>query len=73
MRKLLCAAAVCAFITPALGQEYYVVQDVKTKRCTIVSEKPTTTTTVTQVGPVVFKTREEAQAGLRKIKVCESN
>jgi hypothetical protein len=57
----------------AQSTEYYVVQDTKTKKCTIVDKKPTTTTTtVTQVGPVAFKTRQEAESGMKTIKVCET-
>jgi hypothetical protein len=52
--------------------EYYVVQDSATKKCTIVDKKPTTTTVV-QVGPVAFKTRAEAEAGMKTITVCSSN
>jgi hypothetical protein len=70
MKKLACAAVLAAFVTPALAAEFYVVQDVKTKKCSIVEQKPTTTTTVTQVGPVAFKTRQEAESGMKTIKVC---
>lgn len=67
------AAALTALTTPAwaqgVTQEYYVVQDVQTKKCTIVTEKPTTTTVV-QVGPGAFKTRTEAETGMRAVKVC---
>jgi uncharacterized protein YdeI (BOF family) len=74
MKKLICAAALAAFVTPALAaDEYYVVQDVKTKKCTIVDKKPTSTTTVTQVGPVAFKTRTEAEGSMKTIKVCTTN
>ncbi|HKY87196.1 MAG TPA: hypothetical protein VJL90_10580 [Pseudorhodoplanes sp.] len=52
--------------------EYFVVQDTATKRCTIVDKKPTTTSMV-QVGPLAFKTRTEAESGLKTIKVCETN
>jgi hypothetical protein len=52
--------------------EYYVVQDSATKKCTIVDKKPTTTTMV-QVGPMAFKTRTEAEAGMKTITVCSSN
>jgi hypothetical protein len=54
------------------GTEYYVVQDSATKKCTIVDKKPTTTTVV-QVGPMAFKTRAEAEAGMKTITVCSSN
>jgi hypothetical protein len=48
------------------------VQDSSTKKCTIVDKKPTTTTVV-QVGPMAFKTRAEAEAGMKTITVCSSN
>jgi hypothetical protein len=73
MKKLLVVAMLAAFVTPTLAaDEFYGVQDVKTKKCTIVDKKPTTTT-VTQVGPVTFKTRQEAESGMKTIKVCESH
>ena len=53
--------------------EFYVVQDVKTKKCTIVDKKPTTTTEVTVVGDGVYKTRTEAETGMKSVKVCTSN
>ena len=52
--------------------EYYVVQDTATKKCTIVDKKPTTTTMV-QVGPAAFKTRTEAESGMKSIQVCTTN
>jgi hypothetical protein len=67
-----------AFAVPGFAQstttttEYYVVQDTATKKCTIVEQKPTSTTMV-QVGPMAFKTRTEAEAGMKTIKVCSSN
>jgi uncharacterized membrane protein len=73
-RIALAAALATAIVIPAFAQstsEYYVVQDATTKKCTIVDKKPTTTTTV-QVGPAAFKTRTEAETGMKTIKVCES-
>jgi hypothetical protein len=74
--KYLIAAAlvsVCAVTASAqTTTEYYVVQDSATKKCTIVDKKPTTSTMV-QVGPVAFKTRNEAEAGMKTITVCSSN
>ena len=72
--SLLSAAAAVAFSGYAFAQtatEYYVVQDSSTKKCTIVDKKPTTTTMV-QVGPVAFKSRTEAETGMKTIKVCET-
>ena len=74
-RLALASVLAAAFAMPALLQsavtEYYVVQDASTKRCTIVDKKPTTTNVV-QVGPVAFKSRAEAESGMKTIKVCET-
>ena len=78
MKKLLISSAVVAFtVTSAFAQtavstEYYVVRDTTTKKCTIVDKKPTTTTT-TVVGDGVFKTRTEAETGMKTMKVCTEN
>jgi hypothetical protein len=74
LARYVIGAAVAALVTlPALAQttEYYVVQDATTKKCTIVEQKPTTTSVV-QVGPLAFKSRTEAEAGMKTIKVCET-
>jgi hypothetical protein len=73
MKKLLAATLLIAFVSPVLADEFYLVQDVKTKKCTIVSEKPKDTTTVTQIGPVAFKTRTEAEGSMKTTKVCTTN
>jgi hypothetical protein len=39
--------------------EYYIVQEKATKKCKVVETRPTETTWV-QIGPVAFKTRDEA-------------
>ena len=73
MKKLIAAALVVAFATPALAAEFYVVQDVKTKKCTIVDKKPVATETTIVGDGKVFTTREEATTGMKSIKVCTSN
>jgi hypothetical protein len=77
IRFTIAAALATAVAIPAYAQstttttEYYVVQDTTTKKCTIVDKKPTTTTMV-QVGPVAFKSRSEAESGMKTVKVCET-
>ena len=74
LRFSIAAALATAIALPASAQsvtQHYVVQDAKTKRCTVVNKKPTTTAVV-QVGPVAFKTRQEAETGMKTIKVCET-
>ena len=79
MKKFLLSGAVLAFAaTSAFAQttvgssEYYVVRDATTKTCTVVDKKPTTTTT-TVVDNGTFKTRTEAETGMKSIKVCTEN
>ena len=75
MKKLLAATSLVAFITPALAaDEFYVVQDVKTKKCTIVDKKPVASE-ATVVGPdgVVYKTRTEAENAMKTVKVCTTS
>lgn len=75
MKKLLIAAALVGFATPVLAQaEFYIVQDTATKKCTIVDKKPTVTTqTVVSPSGTVYKTRAEAESGMKTVKVCTSN
>ena len=65
------ASALAMSASAQVATEYYVVQDSTTKKCTIVDKKPTTTTVV-QVGPMAFKSRTEAEAGMRTITVCSN-
>ena len=76
MKRIVIATGLAlAFATAAYAQttttttEYYVVQDAATKKCTVVDKKPTTTTTV-MVGPAGFKTKTEAETGMKTVKVC---
>jgi hypothetical protein len=73
MRKFLIIGAVSAFaVTSVYAQtatEYYVVRDASTKKCTVVDKKPTATTT-TVVDNGTFKTKTEAETGMKSIKVC---
>lgn len=74
MKMLLAGLIVTAFAGTALAQttEFYVVQDTATKKCTIVDKKPTVTT-MTVVDGKVFKTRTEAETGMKTMKICTTN
>ena len=75
LRMVAAATLVAAFVAPALAaDEFYVVQDVKTKRCTVVDKKPVeSSTTVVSPSGTVYKTRSEAETGMKSVKVCTSN
>jgi hypothetical protein len=65
------AFAAGSFAQSANAAEFYVVRDATTKKCTIVDTKPTTTTT-TVVDNGTFKTKTEAETGMKTMKVCTS-
>jgi hypothetical protein len=74
-RLIAAAGLVVAFVAPALAaDEFYIAQDVKTKKCTIVDKKPTDTSmTVVSPSGTVYKTRTEAETGMKTVKVCSSD
>ena len=76
MKKTLLIGAL-AFAASTIAQtvmaaEFYVVRDTTTKKCTVVDTKPTTTTT-TIVDNGTFKTKTEAETGIKTMKVCTEN
>ena len=79
MKRFLIAGAIVGFATSTFAQtttvvsgDYYVVRDATTKKCTVVATKPTTTTT-TIVDNGTFKTKTEAETGMKTMKVCTEN
>ena len=73
IKAIIAAAAITAIAAPAFADSYYVVQDAKTKKCTITETKPTTTETTVVGDGTVYKTRTEAETGMKSVKVCTSN
>lgn len=73
MKKILLigalAFAASTIAQTAMAAEFYVVRDASTKKCTVVETKPTTTTT-TIVDNGTFKTKTEAETGMKTMKVC---
>ena len=62
-----------AFVVPAFGADgYYIVQDAKTKKCTVTETKPASTETTVVSGDTVYKTKSEAEKGIKTTKVCET-
>ena len=71
MRMMILAAVAATFGVVTMAQtaraadEFWIVQDTSTKKCTIVDKKPTVTTmTVVSPSGTVYKTKAEAQAEL---------
>ena len=73
MKRIVLSSALAIFAITASVQtsfaDYYVVRDASTKRCTIVDAKPTTTTT-TVVDNGTYKTKTEAESGMKTTKIC---
>jgi hypothetical protein len=63
------AFAATTIAQTASAAEFYVVRDSTTKKCTVVDTRPTTTTT-TIVDNGTYKTKTEAEAGMKTTKVC---
>ena len=76
IKTILAGALVLGFALPAFAQvdSFYVVQDVKTKKCTIVDKKPMATEyTVVGGDGVMYKTRVEAENAMKTVKVCTTS
>ena len=76
-RFLTSTALIAGLTLPVVGAfaqgatSYYVVRDVKTKKCTIVDKKPVATeATIVGADGVVYKTRTEAENVMKTEKVC---
>jgi hypothetical protein len=64
MKKTIAVAGLAFFgAAPAMAEEYYIVRGPE-KECRVVETRPTDTTIV-QVGPLAFKTRDEAEREVR--------
>jgi hypothetical protein len=66
IRTVCLAGAAMAMLSSTALADYYVVQEKKTKECKVVETRPTETTWV-QVGPLAFKTRDEAEKQIKVI------
>jgi hypothetical protein len=70
MLKTLClAATAAAIVSSSAFADYYIVQERATGKCKVVETRPTETTWL-QIGPLAFKTRDEAEKQV--VVVCKS-
>lgn len=68
----LALSAAISTLASAQTTEFYVVQDAQTKRCMVVDKKPVATETKTTIvaNGTMYKTRTEAEAAIKTVKVC---
>lgn len=72
MKKTLVLTALLSlgFASTALADEYYVVRNPDTQKCEVVTTKPTDKETITQIGPIQFKTKTEAEDKMKTVTIC---
>lgn len=71
MRIVIAAAALSASVGFALAQasEFYVVQNLQTRRCSIETEYPVTASAKVLINNK-FSAREDAEAAMKTVSVC---
>jgi hypothetical protein len=69
MKYSLLLVGLVAVASPAIADEYYIVRG-PDKECRVVETRPADTTIV-QVGPLAFKTREEAER--ERVVLCKED
>ena len=70
IKYALCGVALAALVTPALAaNEFYVVQDTASKKCSIAEQKPTVATS-TLVSTTAYETQAEAETAMKADKIC---
>ena len=67
---LLAGTLIIGCAAPALADEYYVVQG-PSRHCTITTTRPADKEVVTQIGPMAFTSRVEAEDRIKQTKVCD--
>ena len=74
MKKALVGIAlflITSFVAPVWADEFYIVRDLATQKCTVVDKRPTTDTrTITLATDTIYKSRADAESGVKTIKVC---
>jgi hypothetical protein len=74
MRKALVGIAfflICSFAAPVWADEFYIVRDLATQKCTVVNKRPATDTTmITLATDTIYKSRADAETGMKIIKAC---
>lgn len=71
-KLLLASALFISGVAPTLADEYYVVRG-PDRHCTVTTTRPANDTVVTQIGPLAFKSRNEAEDRIKTTKVCSDD
>jgi hypothetical protein len=71
-RLVIACVIVVGLASPALARNYYVVQNTKTHKCSVLPKKPKGKTVVVVSGSGAYKSRTEARSALETFAVCKS-
>jgi hypothetical protein len=69
---LLACLIIIGLASPAFARKYYIVQNTKTLKCSVLPKKPKGKTVVIVSGSTFHKTRNEARAALRISAACKT-
>jgi len=67
MKYVLGTALALALVTPALADQFYIVENPSTKKCTVVEQKPADTSVVVMGNGRVYTTRSAAESAVKTI------
>lgn len=67
MKYVLAAALAVAFVTPALAEDFYIVQNPTTRKCTVVEQRPTDTKTIVMNNGHVYTSRSQAESAVKTV------
>ncbi len=70
-RLLIAAIITFGMALPASALNYYVVQDVKTQKCSVLPKKPKSKKVVLVKGSKVYPSRAEARAAIKTFPTCK--
>lgn len=71
LKYVVAAVTLIAFTTPALAEDWYVVQDPTTKKCNKTRKKPDGTSVV-MVGAGPYANEDEAKAAMQAAPECKT-
>jgi hypothetical protein len=72
IKFLLACLVVIGLASPAFARKYYIVQNTKTLKCSVLPKKPKGKTVVLVSGSTSYKTRNEARSALRSAAPCKT-
>jgi hypothetical protein len=71
LRIALASMMIAGFVLPAAADSFYLMQDTKTKKCTVTKERPVgTEMTIIGGDGSVYTSQMEAEGAMKTTKVC---